>query len=248
VARYLLSKASLPGFAWDLLGKRRRSFREDARAWLAAQRAPVVINGREWIPSCGPALLTVNHYSRRGFQAWWLPLAISASIPAEVHWIMTAAWTSPDRSLSRQREAVSRWLLSRIAGTYGFTSMPPMPPRPGEEQERFRSVRAVLAYAQSTPQPLIGLSPEGRDNPAGGLFWPPAGVGRLILHLARLGLAVIPIGVYESGAALCLNFGRPASLDIAPGLAADERDRAACEAVMRRIAALLPEQLRGAFG
>jgi hypothetical protein len=74
--------------------------------------------------------LTINHYARPGFHAWWLALALSAVVPTDVHWIMTAAWTYSDGFRARTVTPLSRWLFGRIAQVYGFTSMPPMPPDP----------------------------------------------------------------------------------------------------------------------
>jgi hypothetical protein len=69
-----------------LLGKK-RSFGEDSRFCMAKLRPAMRIFGEEHIPSAGPGVITINHYYRPGFQAWWLALGVSAAVPVEVHWI-----------------------------------------------------------------------------------------------------------------------------------------------------------------
>ena len=49
------------------------------------------------------------------------------------------------------------------------------------------AVRRLFAYARSTPNPILGLAPEGMDLPGGILGWPPPGGGRVMLQLARNG-------------------------------------------------------------
>lgn len=221
-----------------------RSFRDDAQAFLTRLRPALCIYGQEHIPGAGPVLLTVNHYTRPGFQAWWLALAISAVVPVHVHWMMTAAWTYADPLRSRLLTPLTRWLFARIARLYGFTAMPPMPPDPADLTARALAVRRVLACARSGPQPVIALAPEGADAADGVLHWPPPGSGRLLLRLGQLGLRFVPVGAFESGGAFCLRFGPGYSL---PGPAAADRDRHASWIVMCHIAAQLPPGLRGAW-
>jgi hypothetical protein len=93
----------------------------------------------------------------------------------------------------------------------------------------------------------ICLAPEGADQPGGRLSWPPVGVGRFILLLARKGLRLIPVGCWEEAGSLFLRFGRAYGLDAPDNLTADERDRRIAQIVMRKIASLLPLHLRGDF-
>ncbi|MBN1887824.1 MAG: 1-acyl-sn-glycerol-3-phosphate acyltransferase [Thermoflexales bacterium] len=227
---------------------RERSFQADARAWVEALCPPLQVQGRQHIPASGPALLTVNHYSRPDFQAWWIAFAISAVVPADVHWVMTAAWTFAGQPIARPLTPLSRWLFQRIASVYHFTPMPPMPPAPSETEARAQAVRRVLDYARTTAQPLVGLSPEGQDVASGVLGWPPPGAGRFVSHLARLCHHIVPVGVYEDGDRLCLRFGAAYHLTLPPQLDAAERDRQASWVTMQAIARQLPPQLRGVFG
>jgi hypothetical protein len=197
-------------------------------------------------PDGGPGLIVLNHYSRPGFWAWWFVLAISALVPADIHWVTTAALRYRPGPRAWLVTPLSRWVLGRMAWLYGFTTMPPMPPRPDEAEARASAVRRVLHYARHAPAPLVGLSPEGADHPGGRLGWPPPGVGRFMYHLARAGLPIAPVGVFEADGGLVLHFGPPFAL---PDLSAKggDLDRAVSEVVLRSVAALLPAERRGPF-
>jgi 1-acyl-sn-glycerol-3-phosphate acyltransferase len=198
-------------------------------------------------PGRGRYLIAVNHYHRPGFWAWWLPVAISAVVPLDVHWIITSALTFADRPRRTLYTPVTRRALRRVARLYGFTTMPPMPPSAAEAAGRAQAVRAVLAHVRRPGAALVGLAPEGGDAPGGQLRRPPSGVGRFIHHLGRAGLRLAPAALYEAGGALCLRFGPVEALRPGCGLAPEALDRETADHVMRAIAALLPPALRGVY-
>jgi len=218
-------------------------FRADAADCLRAGRPAVTVAGQEFIPAAGPVVLVLNHFHRPGFWAWWLTIGLSAIVPADIHWIITAELTG--RTIS----PLSRWVLARVAQQYGFTTMPPMPPRPGEAARRAQAVRAVLAYARHAACPIVGLAPEGADSSDGSLRRPPAGAGRFLLHLAAAGLAIAPVAVYEADGALCFRVGPHFKLagDDGADTRPEAQDLRAAECVMRAVAALLPVELRGDY-
>jgi hypothetical protein len=225
-----------------------RSFRRDAQSCMERLKPGLWVLGAEYIPQHGPCLLTFNHYYRSGFDAWWMALALAATIPAEVHFVMTGELTFPGKWYAPLGMAGSRWLLKRFSRIYGFTRMPPMPPRPKDVKKRARSVRRVLAFARSHPQAILGLAPEGGDQPGGLLNMPPAGAGRFVLLLAEQGFPLLPVGCFEEAGAFCLHFGEAYQLKIPGGLTRKEKDGAAARTVMQKIAPLLPGRLRGEFG
>jgi hypothetical protein len=224
-----------------------RSFRTDGQDCIALLQPPLKILGKENIPQTGPMIITFNHFYRPGFQAWWMALALAATVPVEMHFVMTGALTYPGKWFASLGEAGSRWLLKRLSHIYEFTTMPPMPPRPKDVKARARSVLATLAHARNHPQDILGLAPEGGDQPGGVLTMPPPGAGRFIGLLSEMGFPILPVGVYEEAGELCLNFGLAYKLLVHHGIRPDERDRAAADIVMRRIAEQLPEKLRGQF-
>jgi len=219
-----------------------RSFPTDARIAISLLSPPLKIFNSENIPSHGPALLLTNHYSRPGFQAWWIALAISASVPGEIHWLMTDAWTflGPLTSLSH-------WALTRVAKVYGFTTSPPMPPRPEDVEARALAVRRVLKVARAS-EALIALVPEGRDQPGGILGSFPSGAGRFIEKLAIHCQRIVPIGVYEDKDFLCLRFGPPLRLKPDCRQSAKIRDQIISQQVMSALAQQLPARLREQYG
>jgi hypothetical protein len=241
---YALPKELLSQVGLALLTGERRSFRADARFCANRLQPPLKIYGLENIPTSGPCLVTTNHYARPGLRAWWLALAVSAAVPAEIHWLITSAWTYPDRLRSATITPVTRWVLKRLAHVYGFTNMPPMPPNPQDVLRRAEAVRRILQVARQSTHPLIGLSPEGGDFAAPGrLADPPPGAGRFILHLCALGLEISPVGIFEEAECLCLHFGPRYRVEANPGLPASARDRSASQQVMQRIADLIPAPL-----
>jgi hypothetical protein len=203
--------------------------------------------GKENIPQSGPCVITFNHYHRPGFGAEWLALGISACVPRETHWIMTSEWTAPGKWYGPIKGLYSRLLLKCLSRVYGFTTMPPMPPRPKDVAARARSVRKVLEYSRKHPDFILGLAPEGADQMGGELSLPAPGAGRFALLLAGLGSAFAPVGAYEADGAFCLHFGPAYQLSVPFKLSAHEKDRSAAEIMMKNIAVLLPGSLRGEF-
>lgn len=204
---------------------------------------PLRVDGAVPDVTHGSWLVVVNHYFRPGFRAWWLSMAISASLPREVCWITTSTLTFPDRLRASTFTPASRWFLRRIARLYGFIPMPPMPPRPFEIEARAAAVRQALRRA-TEPEVLMGLAPEGGDMPGGVLAQPPAGSGRFLWHLTRHGLRILPVGAFEADGRFCLRFGEP--FDLPPSLPPPV-EASASHRVMSAIAACLPAQLRGSY-
>ena len=236
------------GLLRDLLLLRRRSFGGDARAIIAWLKPPLRVQGNEFIPSGRPCVLTMNHYTRAGFHIWWAALAISSLLASPVHWVMAGEWTAPGRWYEPFKSGLSRFVARRLAQIYDFTSMPPMPPRAKDVAARANSVRAVLAYVKQNRQcAMIGLAPEGGDQPGGELMRAVPGAGRFCLLLAAQHLHFVPVGVYEARGEFHLNFGPAFELIVRDDLSAKARDGAAAEVIMRNIATLLPREFRGEY-
>jgi hypothetical protein len=237
----------LADVARDIVLLRPRDFHEDAKACIELLKPPVQVGGQEQIPQKGGCVLTVNHYHRPGFGAQWLALAIAAFVPTPVHWIMTEEWTFPGKWYEQLTAPASRILLRRIARIYGFTTMPPMPPRRKDVKARAAAVRVVLDYITQTKAAVLGLAPEGYDPPAGVLTRPARGLGRFGLLLAKAGLTFVPVGAFEEDGVFQLHFGEPYELEVEGDVSAEEKDRQATQIIMKRIACLLPLRLQGEF-
>ncbi len=230
--------------AWLALQRHPRSFRRDSQRLVGRLSPPLRVDGG--IPDArrGSWLVVVNHFTRPGFRAWWIPMAISATLPREICWVTTSTLTFPDRLRAATFTPASRWFLRHVAGLYGFIPMPPMPPSPFEIEGRANAVRHALRRA-SEAEALMGLAPEGGDMPGGMLTQPPSGSGRFLWHLAQRGLRFLPVGAFEDDGRLCLRFGQPFGM---PATVPEPIDDGASRLVMSAIAACLPERLRGSYG
>lgn len=251
VIHYRLPRLRLIGFAASVLALRRRSFARDARAAIAGLRPPLEVHGGEHVPARGPALVVCNHYYRPGFPTWWLALGITAAVSAhrapgadaEIRWVMTAGWTYPTSPWRRRfLTPLTRWAFARVARVYGFVTMPPMPPDPGEVEARAWAVLRAVRLARQVAQEggLMGLAPEGQDF-SGGLGRPPPGAGEFIALLVQAGLPLLPAGVAEVDGHLRVSFGPPFAPDVSARR--PERDRAVVGQVMEAIARQLPQEL-----
>ncbi len=251
VPRYRYPRWATLSIAAGVLAGQRRSLARDSRRLVRGISALRITgephsrlaDGARALGARG-MLVTFNHFSRPGFRVWWAAIALASALGSDSHWVMSTAWTYPDWLRTRVFTPLSTWLFRRIARVYGFTSMPPMPPRAWEVNARAEAVRQVLHWTRAEARPLIVLAPEGMDSPPGKLMTPPAGVGRFIEKLAQLGLAIIPVGAYEDEAALCLHFGKPYLLEAAAADDRHARDREVARTVMRHIAECLPAHLR----
>jgi hypothetical protein len=245
--KYSYPPGVFAAFVRDVLLLRRRDFHQDAQACILGLNPQLHVIGKENIPQSGPCVITVNHYHRDGFGAQWLALAIASLVPVKMHWIITGEFTYPEKWYQRFGTPGSKFLLGRIAYVYGFTTMPPMPPRAKDVEARAASVRAVLEYMKRTESPVLGLAPEGYDPPGGILTRPASGLGRFGLLLSQAGLRFCPVGTYEMDECFHIRFGEAYELGALPGLSPDEKDRQASQVIMENIAGLLPAHLRGDF-
>ena len=245
--KYSYPPGLLASVALDVVLLRCRNFRRDGIACIESLQPPLQVLGREHVPAKGPCVVSVNHYHRAGFGAQWIALAIAATIPAEMHWVMTGEFTYPGKWYESIGALGSRLLLGRLAHIYGFSTMPPMPPRQKDVEARAASVRKVLDFVRHAQNPILGLAPEGHDPPSGVLTRPARGVGRFGLLLSRAGLKFVPLSAYEAEGVFTLQFGEAYELCVAADLSADEKDTQAAYTIMTNIAKLLPMNLRGEF-
>jgi hypothetical protein len=238
-----------PSVVRDVVLLRHRNFHKDAKTCIENLKPPLQVLGGENIPPQGPCVITVNHYHRAGFGAQWIALAVAALVPMNMHWIMTGEFTYPDKWYETIGSLGSRILLRRIAHIYGFTTMPPMPPRAKDVDARAASVRGVLEYVRCAKAPILGLAPEGYDSPGreGVLTRPATGLGRFGLLLSKAGLKFIPVGAYEANGVFYVHLGASYELNIPRHLSPDEKDDQASQIIMESIARLLPVHLRGEF-
>lgn len=241
-----------PKFVFTVLSAillhQQRSFRTDARLALSSPHPPIRVIGRQHIPRAAPCLILINHYSRPGYMPIWSAFAISSLLPMESRWLMTSAWTSPNKFWDPFKRRLTSFFFTAISRVYSFIPMPPMPPDPREVAQRANAVRRLVSLARQQLPVAIAIAPEGRDFPGARLGWPPPGMGRLLEQLSTSIPLIIPVGVYEEDGSLVLHFGAPVALQVKADYAGNEqKDRHLSTQVMRAVAELLPPELRGEF-
>lgn len=198
---------------------------------------PVLSCGAHNIPSGGGYVVMVNHYAREGFSTAWIAIALSALIPTEVTWVMTEEWVFQGHPLAFILRPVMRFVLGSLNKVFGFLPMPSIEAGYSEVTKRSAAVRRVIDYARKHPQAIIGIAPEGRDAHQPGVGDLPAGVGKFILYLNRMGLRILPAGITEDHGQLSVRFGEP--YDLALSDAEGDIDEQARAIVRERIGRLL---------
>jgi hypothetical protein len=225
---------------------RKRSLLDDAAVCLRTA-PPWRVEGREHIPATGPFLVVVNHFKSPEIGIWWPMMALSTALPKAPNWVMTSGWTYSDWLRRGTLEPLTAWAFARVARVYGLTTMPPMPPRAHEVMDRAAAIRKVIEFIRLNPTAVVGLAPEGQDNPNSSLGWPAPGSGRFILRLAeRLG-QVLPAGVSIENQELTIRFGPPFCPQQPPSKSREQLDQLIARQVMEHIARLLPAGMRGEF-
>ena len=253
--RYAYPPRLVLSISSSVLQGRKRSFSTDAKQLIGVVVPEPRVENPHVIPREVGLVVATNHYCRPGYHAWWGVILVTAVIArlrplsGDIVWLITNRWTYPDPLRRRLVTPLTHWFLTRIARTYGFVAMPPMPPQPAYTGEGARAVRQVLTMLESRGRhgPIIGIALEGRDSPDGSLIAPPPGAGRFLIHMASHGLVVLPVGVAEVAGTLTARFGPPLVLEKWPGLDRREQDRRASMQVMVAIGAQLPSCLWGTY-
>ncbi|MEX2229353.1 MAG: hypothetical protein WEB13_06895 [Dehalococcoidia bacterium] len=226
--------------------RRRRVLAADASVLLRRYPSPTVI-GANLLPRETPFVLVLNHYERPGMRMWWTALYAVAVI-TERRPDVSIAWISTDRfggwrvwGVPLVPEAAVRWFMRRVAFAYGLLIL-----NPRDVHAAARVLRAAaLALRRGH---VVGITPEAGNAP--GLrrhlrtAWP--GSGNAIAWLSRGHVPVVPIALWEDdGGRVVVQVGKARCLD------PSERDApiaAKTNEVMRAVAALLPDELRGPYG
>ena len=180
----------------------------------AQMHPPPQIVGEYNLPASPRFVLVANHYQRNGMWILHPAAALTQAIrrhygPTDppVRWIVTANWPrvrvgllsfpSPgDVLLPRVAEALACYPVSVARSNQAFTA---------------RTLRRILREAPDSSRPL-GLFPEGVMGSAGKLSQPLPGIERLLRHLAKAGLPVMPAGIREDNR-LIIRFGRLITID-----------------------------------
>jgi 1-acyl-sn-glycerol-3-phosphate acyltransferase len=185
----------------------------------------VRVQGRENLPTSGPYIIVSNHIN------WKDPPLISIALDRSVRYMAKI-------------QAFSYPVLGYILRATGA-----FPVRRGEGDRR----ALVMALRVLEGGQILGFFPEGHRSESGALLRGKPGLGFLASRVPDIPLVPIAmIGTKQPllrlifGGHVVLRVGRPFRF---AGLTQDERrdGQAVTDAVMRRIAPLLPDEMRGAY-
>jgi len=167
-----------------------------------------LIEGWDNLPASPRFVLVANHYQRKGLwiihAASVLAQAISKHYgPANppIRWVVTANWP-PVRLGPLSFPSPGDVLLPRVATALACYPVSFFGNKPAYTA---RSIRRILREVPQASRPL-GLFPEGVAGSAGQRVDALPGVDRLLAHLARAGVPVVPAAISERGRFL-IRFG-----------------------------------------
>jgi hypothetical protein len=237
------------------LGGRRSSLSADTALLLqGAHPSPRVLTP-ENIPPHSPFVLTINHYDRPGFGAWWAIAVLVTTIaaqrtrePREIHFAMAREWWYPRGFGKWVKQPLTRWCFGQIGKAYGTIRLPPALDSGEFRGQGTLAIRGALALTRQENPELVGIAPEGETGAGLGLRKPPPGAGLFLLLLTYDHIPILPAGIFEDDAnTLTIRFGAPFDLCVPRALSRDERDADAARQVMVAIGRLLPERMWGAY-
>jgi chlorobactene glucosyltransferase len=252
--RYHLPRHWMMDMGRALLFNTPRSIIADSRLGVEALPKPPYISGEEHIPREGSFVLVSNHYQRFDLWIGWSGALLIDTLARhrdiEMHYVTTdrariGSWTIPG----------TRLLINRVASVWGLVLV--KPPAIANERnnnsQRYALLRILRLLKRRSDRSLcIGLMPEGDEGTAQGLIEALPGTGRALFALSQYGLPILPAAVWEEDGRLHAHFGKPFALESDAQIPDDEKhtgllDTWMRDLVMRQIATLLPQTLRGKY-
>ncbi|MGH2485678.1 MAG: lysophospholipid acyltransferase family protein [Ktedonobacterales bacterium] len=235
----------------DMLRGTPRSFRADCELAVRILPRRPTLEGIEQIPARGSFILVANHYQRRDLWIGWegalLCHALWQAQPELVCHVITTDRAVLDGATVR----FSRWAFARVARVWDFVLVTPPEARDADaDQSRRHALRACLRRLKRPDGRPVCLCvfPEGMSGSTRGLGAPTPGTGRSLLALAATGVPLLPAAVWENeDGALHARFGPVWNPSPPAGLARSALDRWSADEALSRVAALLPESLRGVY-
>ena len=184
------------------------------------------IQGRENVPAKGPLILASNHLSNGD------PPVLTDAFPRQIAWLTKAEW----------------FKTPVVGAMFRWAGMIPV--------RRFEADLQALRRAQNALKQgrVLGMFPEGTRSKVGHMQ--PAEPGTALLAL-RTGAPVQPVAIWGTENVRLprdliarththVRFGRPFTLERPQRITREDIEKATTS-IMESIAALLPEQYRGAY-
>ena len=186
------------------------------------------VEGREHVPSRGPLLVVANHQSNID------PPLLAASLPRRIYFLAKGElFTNP--------------LTSFLLRAYGAFPLR----RDGGDLSAFRWALGMLHHDAA-----LGMFPEGTRSPEAMRKAIPG----IALIARRSGAPILPVGIVGSErigpmwrvllptGEFRIRIGEPFSIPPAEGRVTREQMESLTNAIMERVASLLPESYRGVYG
>lgn len=241
---YRLPWLIVPGLGTDVFRGVGRPIARDARAMVGRIKpAPRVIGVRN-VPRTGPFVLVANHYEGPGLWIGWTAALLTHAVArarggrTPLHWLVIAEMDRGRVGGWKKWLPATGWAFGRVAQVWGLAQMPrPEAPAAARAAALRRLIRLVSPSPAGRGEPA-GFFPEGEGDGVGGLRPVGPAAGELLALLARRGVPSLPAAVWHDGDRLTARIGTAWLPEAGP---------AASEAVMGRIAALLPEPMRGPY-
>ena len=243
--RYRLPLSITMAAAIASFRNRKRDLRSDTARLVASMPVPPVVTGTEHLPATRPFVILPNHYERpSGVWVGWGAIVITNAIARNrtglfpIRWVMTSTWQDCYLGPKRIDPRYLHWVLRRLSHLYGIILMP------AADIDAFGRGAALRELFRALTDPVgqvVAFHPE-----AGGfetMITPPKGAGRVLSAIDRQGIPMIPTGVFEDAGQLHVSFGAA----VPSGTLVRLSDVEAANAVMTRIARLVPERTRGVF-
>ena len=243
-SRYEFPRPELAWLGVHLLFGWQRSLLRDCQTFLRTNPYPRRVEGIGHVPAAPPFVLVANHYARPGLRSYHCGVVVTGLIaqarPAVPHirWVITSEWFGRRLGPVPIPPSLYRWTFRRAARVYGLAMMPR---RAGEVVARAAVLRDIV---RALKREAVGLMPEAGGS--GTLRQPLEGSGLFVHSLARRGVPVIPVGLWDDGDTLVVSFGPPLAV-AAAGEDRREQDRVAGEQMMVAIGRLLPERQWGVY-
>jgi 1-acyl-sn-glycerol-3-phosphate acyltransferase len=186
--------------------------------------ARIEVNGRENVPERGAYVIVANHVN------WKDPPVVSIALARPIRWMAKI-------------EVFDYFVIGFLMRGVGNFSV-----RRGESDRKAIAI-ALRVLASGLP---LGVFPEGHRSETRALLRGRPGISLLA---DRTDALIVPCGIVGTPTArprvprrteVVLNFGKPFRVaDLAPEIRRDRQ--ATADAIMLRIAALLPEDMRGVY-